>query len=241
MEPHGPSTLPRESWLTGTAPSRTLGSQKVLGSNPIVWMVKLLFAPLPMSVTWGCQLLVRLGLLWCFKRKNIKMGSLIFLTRGKRCSDPSNQRAIIQSILDLMGHFFQKISEPWNSFMEKNIFKIIFGKEQLWVNSFTIKGNIITLPFNFTTCKMPTPLSDLKQLCTMEEDKPNLVLSNRHVGVRLRQPILILTKWYSHVWCQKITRNPTNMNKLQPIKKIAQNFNNFFLGFGRKRKHEAFP
>jgi hypothetical protein len=28
------------------------------------------------------------------------MGSLIFLTRGKRCSDPSNQRAIIQSILD---------------------------------------------------------------------------------------------------------------------------------------------
>jgi len=33
----------------------------------------------------------------------------------------------------------------------------------------------------------------------MEEDKPNLVLSNRRVGVRLRQPILILTKSDTHM------------------------------------------
>jgi hypothetical protein len=189
IEPHGSSKLPQESRLTGIAPSGTPGSQKVLGSNPVVCMVKLLFAPLPMSVTWGCQLLVRLGLLWCLKRKKFKMGSLIFLTQNKRCSDPSNQRAIIQSILDLRGHFFQKSSESWNSFMEKNILNYFWERASLgqflhfesqsWEYPFTTKGNIITVPFNFTSCKMPRHLSDLKQLCTMEEDKPNLVLSNR--------------------------------------------------------------
>lgn len=80
------------------------------------------------------------------KGKKIKMGSLIFLTHGKRCSDPSNQRAIIQSILDLLGHFFQKLSESWNSFMEKQIFLIIFGKDQLLVNSFTLKGRVESSP-----------------------------------------------------------------------------------------------
>lgn len=80
------------------------------------------------------------------KEKKIKMGSLIFLTHGKRCSDPSNQRAIIQSILDLMGHFFQKLSESRNSFMEKQIFLIILGKDQLLVNSFTLKGRVESSP-----------------------------------------------------------------------------------------------
>jgi hypothetical protein len=43
--------------------------------------------------------------------QKIRMDSLIFLTHGKRCSDPSNQRAIIQSILELMRHFLPKNSE----------------------------------------------------------------------------------------------------------------------------------
>jgi hypothetical protein len=75
----------------------------------------------------------------------------------------------------------------------------------------------------------------------MEEDKPNLVLSNRRVGVRLRQPILILTKSDTHMSDAKKNSQSNKHNKLQPIQNFAQNFINFFLGLGRMRNNEAFP
>ncbi len=46
-----------------------LGTQKRPGFKPSGVQVKLLADPLVMSWTWGCQQLVRSGLLLCFKRK----------------------------------------------------------------------------------------------------------------------------------------------------------------------------
>jgi hypothetical protein len=46
-----------------------LGTQNRPGFKPSGVQVKLLAYPLLMSWTWGCQQLVRSGLLLCFKRK----------------------------------------------------------------------------------------------------------------------------------------------------------------------------
>jgi hypothetical protein len=54
------------------SPLWDLGTQKRSGFKPSGVQVKLLADPLLMSLTWGCQQLVRSGLLLCFKRKKEK-------------------------------------------------------------------------------------------------------------------------------------------------------------------------
>jgi len=56
--------------------SRTLGSQKGFGFQTHWWCVgESLAGPLQLSLTWGCQCLVRLSLLWCLgeSKKNNTM------------------------------------------------------------------------------------------------------------------------------------------------------------------------
>jgi hypothetical protein len=65
-----------KSALDYIAPSETPGITKGLGFKTQWFAIETRVVPLPMSLTWGCQWLVWLGLLLCYQENKIPLSSI---------------------------------------------------------------------------------------------------------------------------------------------------------------------